>query len=242
MWTKTELTQEQTQQGVSDEVLVSIKGVEELKINVKIKGEKKEALLTLRQKPEHQSDTKVLTITMEILPEPTSNKLYGRKRISEKRTKKQAKTNKTEHGMEKRGEAKVKSKSKSTRKSQRYGYIKNHKKTVKNGQARTRERKSKQKPEAMVKPQSNCTPKQDGRERLVKSRDLSTSLKHIATSSMEKHTWNVGFVLFLLREEAQVSLTWIASLAIRVRSLSDPTAKNKDLMIRDDQRWMIDGS
>ncbi|GJQ97897.1 reverse transcriptase domain-containing protein [Tanacetum coccineum] len=30
----------------------------------------------------------------------------------------------------------------------RYGYIKNHKKTVKNGQARTRERKSKQKPEA----------------------------------------------------------------------------------------------
>ncbi|GKB35579.1 hypothetical protein Tco_0880521 [Tanacetum coccineum] len=52
---------------------------------------------------------------------------------------------------------------------------------------------------------------------------------------MEKHTWNVGFVLFLLREEAQVSLTWNASLAIRVRSLSDPTAKNKDLMIRDDQ-------
>ncbi|GKA26614.1 hypothetical protein Tco_0712723, partial [Tanacetum coccineum] len=29
-----------------------------------------------------------------------------------------------------------------------YGYIKNHKKTVKNGQARTRERKSVQKPEA----------------------------------------------------------------------------------------------
>ncbi|GJW65623.1 hypothetical protein Tco_0117507 [Tanacetum coccineum] len=52
-----------------------------------------------------------------------------------------------------------------------------------------------------------------------------------ATSSMEKHTWNVGFVLFLLREEAQVSLSWIASLAIRVRSLSDPTAQNHDLMI-----------
>ncbi|GJT47234.1 reverse transcriptase domain-containing protein [Tanacetum coccineum] len=32
--------------------------------------------------------------------------------------------------------------------SKRYGYIKNHKKTVKNGQARTRERKSEQKPEA----------------------------------------------------------------------------------------------
>ncbi|GJV14428.1 putative reverse transcriptase domain-containing protein [Tanacetum coccineum] len=49
--TKTELTLEQTQQGVSDDVLVSIEGVEELKRNVKIKGEKKEALLTLRQKP-----------------------------------------------------------------------------------------------------------------------------------------------------------------------------------------------
>ncbi|GJR37948.1 hypothetical protein Tco_1213632 [Tanacetum coccineum] len=46
--TKTELTLEQTQQGVSDEVLVSIKGVEELKRKVKINGEKKEAILTLR--------------------------------------------------------------------------------------------------------------------------------------------------------------------------------------------------
>ncbi|GKA76875.1 hypothetical protein Tco_0783336 [Tanacetum coccineum] len=54
MQTKTELTLEQTQQGVSDEVLVSIKGVEELKRKVKIKGEKKKALFTLRQKPEHQ--------------------------------------------------------------------------------------------------------------------------------------------------------------------------------------------
>ncbi|GKC29500.1 hypothetical protein Tco_1036794, partial [Tanacetum coccineum] len=32
-----------------------------------------------------------------------------------------------------------------------YGYIKNHKKTVKNGQARTREWKSEQKPEAKPK-------------------------------------------------------------------------------------------
>ncbi|GJR37843.1 hypothetical protein Tco_1213527 [Tanacetum coccineum] len=79
--------------------------------------------------------------------------------------------------------------------------------------------------------------------RLIQS-NQEQSLAHShdqATSEQGKHTWNVGFVLFLLREEAQVSLTWIASLAIRVRSLSDPTAKNKDLMIRDDQRWMIDG-
>ncbi|GJT20820.1 hypothetical protein Tco_0890757 [Tanacetum coccineum] len=51
MRTKTELTLEQTQQGVSDEVLVSIEGVEELKRKFKINGEKKEALLALRQKP-----------------------------------------------------------------------------------------------------------------------------------------------------------------------------------------------
>ncbi|GKE21431.1 hypothetical protein Tco_1432943 [Tanacetum coccineum] len=37
------------------------------------------------------------------------------KRISDKRTKNQAKTDKTEHGMEKRGKAKVKSKQKSTK-------------------------------------------------------------------------------------------------------------------------------
>ncbi|GJT43892.1 hypothetical protein Tco_0952607 [Tanacetum coccineum] len=51
MPTKIELTLEQSQQGVSNDVLVSIEGVEELKRNVWIKGEKKEALLTLRQKP-----------------------------------------------------------------------------------------------------------------------------------------------------------------------------------------------
>ncbi|GKE70563.1 hypothetical protein Tco_1528635, partial [Tanacetum coccineum] len=98
----------------------------------------------------------------------------------------------------------------------RYGNIKNHKKTIKNGQARTREQKSVQKPEAKpekVKPSVNVGSNQS------LSRDYLTSLKHKDTSSMEKHTWNVGFVLFLLREEAQVSLSWIASLAIRVRSL-----------------------
>nr|GEV59847.1 hypothetical protein [Tanacetum cinerariifolium] len=43
-----ELVLEQTQQGSSYEVSVSTKGVEELKRKVKIKGEKKDALLTLR--------------------------------------------------------------------------------------------------------------------------------------------------------------------------------------------------
>nr|GEX51504.1 hypothetical protein [Tanacetum cinerariifolium] len=47
MPTKIELTLEQSQQGVSNDVLVSIKGVEELKRNVWIKGENKAALQTL---------------------------------------------------------------------------------------------------------------------------------------------------------------------------------------------------
>nr|GEU34134.1 retrovirus-related Pol polyprotein from transposon TNT 1-94 [Tanacetum cinerariifolium] len=48
MPTKIELTQEQSQQGVSNDVLVSIEEVEELKRNVCIKGENKEALHTLK--------------------------------------------------------------------------------------------------------------------------------------------------------------------------------------------------
>ncbi|GJW36848.1 hypothetical protein Tco_0059768 [Tanacetum coccineum] len=46
--TEMELVLEQTQQGTSYEVSVSAEGVEELKRKVKIKGEKKEALLILR--------------------------------------------------------------------------------------------------------------------------------------------------------------------------------------------------
>nr|GEV57643.1 putative retroelement [Tanacetum cinerariifolium] len=48
MPTKIELTLEQSQQGVSNDVLVSIEGVEELKINVWINGENKAALTTLK--------------------------------------------------------------------------------------------------------------------------------------------------------------------------------------------------
>ncbi|GKB25142.1 hypothetical protein Tco_0864543 [Tanacetum coccineum] len=49
--TEMELVLEQTQQGTSYEVSVSTEGVEELKRKVKINGEKKQALLTPRQKP-----------------------------------------------------------------------------------------------------------------------------------------------------------------------------------------------
>nr|GEV43164.1 hypothetical protein [Tanacetum cinerariifolium]GEV47105.1 hypothetical protein [Tanacetum cinerariifolium] len=47
--TEMELVLEKTQQGTSHEVSVSTEGVEELKRKVKMKGEKKEALLTLRK-------------------------------------------------------------------------------------------------------------------------------------------------------------------------------------------------
>nr|GEY15123.1 retrovirus-related Pol polyprotein from transposon TNT 1-94 [Tanacetum cinerariifolium] len=48
MPTKIDLTMEQSQQGVSNHVLVSIEGVEELKRNVWIKGENKASLPTLK--------------------------------------------------------------------------------------------------------------------------------------------------------------------------------------------------
>ncbi|GKD40360.1 hypothetical protein Tco_1260567 [Tanacetum coccineum] len=51
--------------------------------------------------------------------------------------------------------------------SQRYGYIRNHKKTVKNRQARTRERKSEQKPEA--KPEKVNPPVNLGQQKSTKA-------------------------------------------------------------------------
>ncbi|GJR84871.1 hypothetical protein Tco_0155656 [Tanacetum coccineum] len=64
--TEMELVLEQTQQGTSYEVSVSAEGVEELKRKVKIKGEKKEALLTLRQKPGQYICCRVSRITKMI--------------------------------------------------------------------------------------------------------------------------------------------------------------------------------
>ncbi|GKC74852.1 hypothetical protein Tco_1120735, partial [Tanacetum coccineum] len=64
--TEIELVLEQTQQGTGYKVSVSTEGVEELKRKVKIKGEKKEALLRLRQKPE-RFDTSAGNPVNEIL-------------------------------------------------------------------------------------------------------------------------------------------------------------------------------
>ncbi|GJZ25501.1 hypothetical protein Tco_0569754 [Tanacetum coccineum] len=99
-----------------------------------------------------------------------------------------------------------------------YGYIKNHKKTVKNGQARTRERKSAQKPEA-------------------KPRKVKTSVKQARKAHKD-----VGFALNTLTQQAQMSLKRIASLAIRVRSFSDPTAQNVDPMIGEIEGMRLRGA
>nr|GEZ09881.1 hypothetical protein [Tanacetum cinerariifolium] len=77
--TKIELTLEQSQQGVSNDVLLSIEGVEELKRNVWIKGENKPVLPTLKVETEsiHMLSvfTKVNSVKMEILLELALNKL-----------------------------------------------------------------------------------------------------------------------------------------------------------------------
>ncbi|GJX65000.1 hypothetical protein Tco_0299343 [Tanacetum coccineum] len=104
MQTKTELTLEQTQQGVNDEVLL-LSSIEDSH-----HGPSDAMHNPSPATQEHQSDTKVFTMTMEILPEPTSNKLCGScetlsrrffriipdqlERITKKRTKNKAKTTK----------------------------------------------------------------------------------------------------------------------------------------------------
>ncbi|GJT43569.1 reverse transcriptase domain-containing protein [Tanacetum coccineum] len=100
-------------------------------------------------------------------------------------------------------------------------------KTAQKREARTRERKSVQKPEAKPKKKSILSQIQSKWSNHGQQNSLSSS-SHVA---MEKAHKDVGFTLHLLSKEAQVSLKRIATLAIRVRSLSDPTAQNVDPMI-----------
>ncbi|GJT33412.1 hypothetical protein Tco_0923831 [Tanacetum coccineum] len=74
-------------------------------------------------------------------------------------------------------------------------------------------------------------PKHNGKVNSVKSRAIISHSNNEAHVSLKKAHMDVGFALISLRKETQVSLKWIASLAIRVRSLSDPTAQNVDPMI-----------
>ncbi|GKD84835.1 hypothetical protein Tco_1355989 [Tanacetum coccineum] len=69
----------------------------------------------------------------------------------------------------------------------KYRYIKNHKKTVKNGQARTRERKSIQKPEAKAR-------------KILSKQSLAHSHDQ-ATSEQGKHTWNGVLYYFYLEKK-----------------------------------------
>ncbi|GKC24829.1 hypothetical protein Tco_1026979, partial [Tanacetum coccineum] len=117
-----------------------------------------------------------------------------------------------------------------------YGSVKNHKKTVKNGQARTRESEEIKAEAKNVKPQSKIEVnsrafKHNGRVKEVKSIVFISSQAKEATSSMEEAQIVVGFCTKSFSKEAQVSLKRIATLAIRVRSLIDPTAKIFDPMI-----------
>ncbi|GJZ33057.1 hypothetical protein Tco_0578493 [Tanacetum coccineum] len=75
------------------------------------------------------------------------------------------------------------------------------------------------------------SPKHNGKVNLVKSRAVISHSNNETHVSLKKAHMDVGFALILLRKETQVSLKRIASLAIRVRSLSDLTAQNVDPMI-----------
>ncbi|GJV97777.1 retrovirus-related pol polyprotein from transposon TNT 1-94 [Tanacetum coccineum] len=88
-----------------------------------------------------------------------------------------------------------------------YGYIKNHMKTVKNKQARTRERKSEQKPEAK--------PGKSSLSHVINGR--STKKHEFCTRSSHRTSTNVT--------------SWIASLAIHVNPKDDQTATNQSQMI-----------
>ncbi|GKD94886.1 hypothetical protein Tco_1374723, partial [Tanacetum coccineum] len=111
--------------------------------------------------------------------------------------------------------------------------LKNHKKAVKNEQARTREPEEYKAEARKAKPQS----KSAKRSTSIRKGQISHIISHLSshsrgdTSSMEEAQEYVGICTKSLSKEAQVSLKRIATLAIRVRSLSDPTAKNQDSMI-----------
>ncbi|GJR32085.1 hypothetical protein Tco_1108317 [Tanacetum coccineum] len=128
-----------------------------------------------------------------------------------------------------------------------YGYINNHKKTVKNGQTRTRESeerkrsqrlkakaKKSQKVKAMVNLQStlddnSSDQQQNGRVNYVKSSTLIGSLKpHGLKEAQEKR----GFALIALTKEAHMSLSRIAKLAIRFYSVTLNSLRNEDKVFK----------
>ncbi|GJU86470.1 hypothetical protein Tco_1294016 [Tanacetum coccineum] len=110
----------------------------------------------------------------------------------------------------------------------RYGYIKNHKKTVKNGQTRIQERKSVQELKAKSKAKGFSKLKggkdnsmalvQDGMDKIVISRLLLVDQARKCHEDVRKHMKMIGFTLESLTQQAQMSLSRIATLSIRVSS------------------------
>ncbi|GKA81629.1 hypothetical protein Tco_0788321, partial [Tanacetum coccineum] len=87
-----------------------------------------------------------------------------------------------------------------------YGYIKNHKKTVKNGQARTRERKSVQKPEASVKEKS--TSNHQGRKLIPKDYFINKDLEYLKGEDLSRR-----YSTFVTKTKAATyEIKWIKDL------------------------------
>ncbi|GJW54088.1 reverse transcriptase domain-containing protein [Tanacetum coccineum] len=106
-----------------------------------------------------------------------------------------------------------------------YGYIKNHKKTVKNEQARTRESEEYKAEARKVKPQSKSAKKNQ------MLRDSLAQAQGKATSIMEEAQIYVGFTLKSLTKEAQAVTSrndsLIGSLESKARGLESSKADYK---------------
>ncbi|GKE76447.1 hypothetical protein Tco_1542567, partial [Tanacetum coccineum] len=107
-----------------------------------------------------------------------------------------------------------------------YGYIKNHKKTVKNGQARTRESEEYRAEARKVKPQSKSAKKSQ-----IFPRDSLAHSHEEATSTMVKAQGVWVFALNTLTQLAQAVTSKNDSLAIRVSELLIQRLKSFDPMI-----------
>ncbi|GJR33671.1 hypothetical protein Tco_1209355 [Tanacetum coccineum] len=92
-----------------------------------------------------------------------------------------------------------------------YGSVKNHKKTVKNGQARTRESEEyKKKPKIQSRSQEKSSLRShssalqpNGRDSSVKSRAIIGLLKYRAHAAMKEAQIHMGFCTKSLTKEAQ---------------------------------------
>ncbi|GJZ88904.1 hypothetical protein Tco_0660686 [Tanacetum coccineum] len=108
---------------------------------------------------------------------------------------------------------------------------KNHKKTIKNKQARTRESEEYKAEARNVKPQTIRLTRTDMAENYItKPSHWPIPIKE-AHVDFEEAQWNVGFCTKILTKEAQTSHQWNDTLAILRCPLLDQTATNDAQMI-----------